>query len=144
MKIGKAKLEIKLGNSSFNFSLENPSPTPAGNASQVRKKKKSPSNLKRDALRKEKFLAAKRMSSLPENPSSDPPSKSPVESCGQSTASVIMESQHNTKDCEAMDTASMIESPFNQMNDFSSDDENDEDNQIQFLFCVPDESTAKK
>ena len=107
-KTGKATFEINLGNSRFFFSADNCHQSPAGAAAASRGpgqtfKRKSPSDRKRDALRKEKFLESKRNSSPPgaPNQSSDLPNP-PVETAMKS-ASPVMEPP-NTGKGAAMDT----------------------------------------
>ena len=77
-KTGKATFEINLGTSRFFFSVDNSYQGPAGAAKRgpgQTFKRKSPSDRKRDALRKEKFLLNKRNSSPPS--ASDKPSNLP-------------------------------------------------------------------
>ena len=59
------------------------------------------------------------MSSPPDGPSSNPSSKPPIESPGQSTDPVIVESHLNTEDRDAMDTMDENEAPVNQTNGVS-------------------------
>ena len=77
-KTGKAALEVKLGDSSFNFSINDSLKTQTGfpNAG-FRAKKKSPSDYRRDAIRREKFLEKMRKSSAPSTTSSLDPSSFP-------------------------------------------------------------------
>ena len=108
MKTGKASLQIKLGNSSFIFSVENSSFAQTGRPSQGKiMKKKSPSDRRRDALRKEKFLAKKRNFSPPDAPSpnSNSSSDSPIDSPKESPVTVTVESPPIAKDTETMETA---------------------------------------
>ena len=69
-KTGRANLKINLGNSSFDFSFENStSKALTGTTGMARKlKKKSPSDRRRDILRKQQFLEKKR-NSCPDNSS---------------------------------------------------------------------------
>ena len=110
-KTGKATFEINLGNSRFFFSADNCHQSPAGAASRGPGrasnrgpfKRKSPSDRKRDALRKEKFLDRKRNSSPPGAPyeSSDLPNP-PVDSAMESTSPV--KEPPNAGKSAAMDT----------------------------------------
>ena len=108
-KTGKAALEVNLGDSRFNFSVDYSSNFQTGRSSQGTKlKKKSPSDQRRDARRKQKFLEKKRSSSPPSavapldpsttssNPSIDP--SSPIEN------QVIEETLPNTETTEDMET----------------------------------------
>ena len=63
---GKAAFELNLGNSRFKFSIDNSLNTKTGFPSRGSKSKnKSPSDRRRDALRRQKFLEKKRISSPP-------------------------------------------------------------------------------
>ena len=108
------------------------------------------------------------MSSPPDGPSSNPSSKPPIESPGQSTDPVIVESHRNTEDRDAMDTMDENEAPVNQTNGvsrnidgeqysktFTNDNippaispivspEKDKQIKIELLFCAPNEFTAIK
>lgn len=71
MKTGAAKLEVNLGFSKFSFSIDHSSDSQAGSSNLKKpwiqkKKKKSPSDLRRNALRLEKFLEDKKKLSQPE------------------------------------------------------------------------------
>ena len=82
-KAGKAALEVNLGNSRFNFSIDFSSNIRTGRSSPgSNSKKKSPSDQRRDARRKQQFLEKKRTSSPPSpvtplDPSSLNPSVAP-------------------------------------------------------------------
>ena len=105
-KTGKATLEINLGNSRFFFSVENSHQDQAGAASRRPgqfSKHKSPSDRKRDALRRERFLDKKRNSSPPGAPeTSSNISNNPVDNAKVSAIPVTETS--NSGKGEAMDT----------------------------------------
>ena len=98
-KTGRANLNINLGNSSFDFAYENSSSKALnGTSSTARKsKKKSPSDRRRDVLRKQQFLEKKR-SSCPENVS-----PSTASSTNVSADPTIQEHPRNAEASKNMD-----------------------------------------
>ena len=107
MNNGKAAFEVNLGDSRFKFSIDHSLNTKTGFASRGSKSKnKSSSDRRRDALRRQKFLEKKRISSPPSAvPSSFSSSASPTD-----TAQVpVIETPSTpatmaTEDSEVMDT----------------------------------------
>ena len=75
MKTGTASIDVNLGNDRFYFSVDKPFDKPAGSPRQfrhegLRPKKKSPSDLRRNARRLKEFLEKKNKES--QHTSSDP------------------------------------------------------------------------
>ena len=103
LKTGKASLKINLGSSSFDFSLDLSANIQTGSSSQanLRKKKKSPSDQRRSALRREKFLEEKRNANL--HPVASSPKPPPTD---LSKLSLISEAPMTIDTSEAMATDS--------------------------------------
>ena len=107
-KTGRANLKINLGNSRFDFIYENASSSkaPSGISNKARKpKKKSPSDRRRDVLRRQKFLEKKR-SSCPQNTSPSTASSAPS-SANVSAEPAIKEYSLNAE--ASIDTESLEE-----------------------------------
>jgi len=99
-KNGQFKLEIKLGTSNYFCSIDHSTSKQTGSASQFeKKKKKSPSDQRRSALRREKFLENKRNENLHPVASSPKPPSSDL-----SKVSFISETPMTTDTIEAMAT----------------------------------------
>ena len=112
-KTGKAALEVNLGDSRFNFSVDFSSNFQTGRSSKGSKsKKKSPSDQRRDARRKQQFLEKKRSSSPPSavapmDPSSTVSNLS-TDSSSPTENPVIKENLPNTETSEDMETMEEI------------------------------------
>ena len=154
-KAGKAALEVNLGGSRFSFSADFSSTNRTGRSSQGFKlKKKSPSVLRRDAARKEKFLEKKRIASpptsvLPPDPSSTSPT--PCVDTATVTAKPVIEegssSMEASEDTETMDmivdeVSVPVKTP--PRNTSNSDDGIDDSKETILIFCAPNKRTAIK
>ena len=105
-KTGTAKLEVNLGSSKFFVSADHSSENQAGKSNlmekKIRNKKKTPSDIRRNARRLEKFLEEKRkLISLPASSSS--PSTDEQNSADLSKLSLISETPMVNVSSEAME-----------------------------------------
>jgi len=174
---GKVNLEINLGSSRFNFSLDNSSKVQTGSPSQAvlkKQRKKSPSDRRRDARRREKLLENKRNLSSPGASSSNPSSTPsvpvikeplPIQENPSVHEPVIEESLSILETSDAMDTT-VLETepaPVNLCTRNNSDNDDEEASTIQpnlpptgnpdhpeqlhevvIIICAPSKSAAKK
>ena len=105
-KTGKAAIEVNLGDSRFNFSIDFSSHIQTGRPSEGSKlKRKSPSDQRRDARRKKEFLERKKVSSLPSAVSPLDPSST--------TSTPTMETSSNMSNVP-VDNAKVSAIPVNQ------------------------------
>jgi len=137
-KTGNATLEINLGESRFSFSMDHPSPIQTGPSRQdfmKKHRKKSPSDRRRDNLRRENHLERKRNLSPPDvsdSKSTSAPSDSPQ-------VPVIKEPVHNEPDTEEVEPIPAMITTRNESE--IDDDDDDDDNASNSMMSINDKST---
>jgi len=146
-KTGNATLEINLGASRFSFSMDHSSPIQTGSSRQdilKKKRKKSPSDRRRDSLRRENHLERKRNPSPPGVSSSNPVSTSSMEISDSPQVPVIIEEPvTNTSDTVEVEPVPVINATRNEseIKDDDDDDDDDDDNASNSMISINEEPT---